>query len=155
MIYAKVECFWGCVVRLKDCQLYNMVYQLRYKTLKKFLNAFVHFYLKTIVWKWFNKSAKQRFSKHVFLLQGAAGNSRLKMWVCVNRPSYYLKPLNKYLWVTMSRLLYSRGGQTFFLAGQISMKYCIAGRKKIFALFFLHKDVNWCKFRVFSYRNAS
>jgi len=34
----------------------------------------------------------------------------------------------------------TRGGQTFFLTGQISLKYCIAGRKKFFALFFLHKD---------------
>jgi len=35
--------------------------------------------------------------------------------------------------------LYSRGGQTFFLTGQISLKCFIAGRKKFFALFFLHK----------------
>jgi len=34
---------------------------------------------------------------------------------------------------------YIRGGQTFFLTGQISLKYCIAVRKNFFALFFLHK----------------
>jgi len=37
-------------------------------------------------------------------------------------------------------MIYNRGGQTFFLTGQISLKYCIAGRKKFSALFFLHKD---------------
>ncbi len=36
--------------------------------------------------------------------------------------------------------MYFRSGQTFFLMGQISLKYCIAGFKKTFALFFLHKD---------------
>jgi len=56
----------------------------------------------------------------------------------------------------MSLILYCRGGQTFFLAGQISMKYWIAGRKKKFLpYFFLRKDVNWCKFWVFFYINAS
>jgi len=36
--------------------------------------------------------------------------------------------------------VYSWVGRTFFLTGQISLKYCIAGRKKFFALFFLRKD---------------
>jgi hypothetical protein len=39
------------------------------------------------------------------------------------------------------RIIYGRGGQTFFLTGQISLKYCISGRKKIFLPYiFLFKD---------------
>ncbi len=37
-------------------------------------------------------------------------------------------------------MYFDRGGQTFLLTGQISLKYCIAGRKKILIYFFLHKD---------------
>jgi len=32
-------------------------------------------------------------------------------------------------------LVYSRGGQTIFLTGQISLKYCFAGRKHFWACF--------------------
>ncbi len=41
-------------------------------------------------------------------------------------------------------LLYSRGGQTFLLKGQISLKYCFADCKKIFGLLFLTIWHNWC-----------
>ncbi len=38
-------------------------------------------------------------------------------------------------------LVYNRGGQTFLLTGQISLKYYIAGRKNFFCLFFLKYDM--------------
>ncbi len=46
---------------------------------------------------------------------------------------------------------YTRGGQTFLLKGQISLKYCIAGRKFFFDFKYDMIDVN---LGYFCYKNS-
>jgi len=74
-------------VRLKDCQLYNNEFtQLRNKTLKMCLKVLCSHYWQTIVSNNSTKVQSSRFSKYVFLLQGATGNSRLKCGHVTNGP---------------------------------------------------------------------
>jgi len=50
--------------------------------------------------------------------------------------------------------IYTRGGQTFLLTGQISLRYCFAGRKKFFGMLFLKYDIIDVIFGYFSYINS-
>jgi len=53
--------------------------------------------------------------------------------VSFNADSSSKQLINK--WLDVRLLEYNRGGQTFFLMGQISLKYCIVGRKFFFLIF--------------------
>ncbi len=65
----------------KDCQLYNDEFtQPRNKTLKMFLQVLCSHLFRYLIFNIIQQ--KCRFSKYVFLLQGATGNSRLKVWAC-------------------------------------------------------------------------
>jgi len=118
VIYTEVECFWGRVVRLKDCQLYNDEFT---NWEIKHWRCFWRFLLTFICKQQFGNNSTEaqsgRFSKYVFLLQGVvAGNSWLKCGRVKNRPSLYLKPLNNYQLVNMSRSLYNGANKAYFRA---------------------------------------
>jgi len=77
VMYAEVVTF-ECreVIGLPAIQ--EQVYQPRNKTLKMFWYVFVHFICKPMFGNNITKSQIKRIVQYMFLLQGVAGNSRLK-----------------------------------------------------------------------------